>query len=62
MPWIPDQAAPGAACKVVHLGVDPLFARYAAEKNEAEGFGDFLLRAAILAPLPSRRIASQVVS
>lgn len=28
VPWIPDQVAPNAACKVVHLGVDPLFARY----------------------------------
>jgi len=42
--------------------LDPLFARYAAERNSAEGFGDFLLRAAVLAPLPSRRIASQVVA
>ena len=28
VPWIPDQVAPNAACKVVHLGVDPLYARY----------------------------------
>ena len=28
VPWIPDQAAPAASCKVVHLGVDPLFSRY----------------------------------
>jgi sulfite reductase (NADPH) hemoprotein beta-component len=42
--------------------LDPLFARYAAERSDAEGFGDFLLRAAVLAPLPSRRIASQVVA
>lgn len=28
VPWIPEQTAPNAACKVVHLGVDPLFARY----------------------------------
>ena len=28
VPWIPDQVAPDAACKVVHLGVDPLYARY----------------------------------
>jgi len=28
VPWIPEQAAPNAACKVVHLGVDPLYSRY----------------------------------
>ena len=28
VPWIPDQVAPNAACKVVHMGVDPLYARY----------------------------------
>jgi acetolactate synthase-1/2/3 large subunit len=28
VPWIPDQAAPAAACRVAHLGVDPLFTRY----------------------------------
>jgi acetolactate synthase-1/2/3 large subunit len=28
VPWIPGQVAPNAACKVVHLGVDPLYARY----------------------------------
>jgi sulfite reductase (NADPH) hemoprotein beta-component len=41
--------------------LDPLFARYAAERSDAEGFGDFLLRAGVLPP-PSRRIASQVVA
>jgi len=41
--------------------LDPLFARYAAERNDAEGFGDFLLRVGVLPP-PSRRIASQVVT
>ena len=43
--------------------LDPLFARYTAERNDAEGFGDFLLRAGVVPPpLPSRRIASQVVA
>ncbi len=28
VPWVPSLAAPGAACKVIHLGVDPLFQRY----------------------------------
>ena len=42
--------------------LDGLFARYAAERDEAEGFGDFLLRVAVLAPLAPRRIASQVVA
>lgn len=36
--------------------LDPLFARYAAERNEAEGFGDFLLRAGVLPDEPTRRI------
>jgi len=30
--------------------LDPLFARYAGERSEAEGFGDFLVRAGIVAP------------
>jgi acetolactate synthase-1/2/3 large subunit len=28
VPWIPSHASPGAGCKVVHCGLDPLFARY----------------------------------
>lgn len=40
----------------------PLFARYAAERGEGEGFGDFLLRAGILTPAPSRRIPFEVVA
>lgn len=42
--------------------LDPLFARYAAERSAGEGFGDFLLRVGILAPLPSRRIAATVLA
>ncbi|TAM59806.1 MAG: assimilatory sulfite reductase (NADPH) hemoprotein subunit [Rhodanobacter sp.] len=42
--------------------LDPLFARYAAERTSGEGFGDFLLRAGILAPVPARRIAATVVA
>ncbi len=42
--------------------LDPLFARYAAEREAGEGFGDFLLRAAILEPPPSRRIAATVLA
>ena len=42
--------------------LDPLFARYASERTEGEGFGDFLLRAGILAPVPSRRIAAELVA
>ncbi len=42
--------------------LDPLFARYAAERTDGEGFGDFLLRAGILAPLPSRRIPAELVA
>jgi sulfite reductase (NADPH) hemoprotein beta-component len=40
----------------------PLFARYAAERGEGEGFGDFLLRTGILTPIPSRRIPVEVVA
>ncbi|TPG50876.1 assimilatory sulfite reductase (NADPH) hemoprotein subunit [Rhodanobacter glycinis] len=42
--------------------LDPLLARYAAERGEGEGFGDFLLRAGILTPIPSRRIPAEVVA
>jgi sulfite reductase (NADPH) hemoprotein beta-component len=42
--------------------LDPLFARYAAERGKGEGFGDFLLRAGILAPVLSRRIPLEVVA
>ena len=40
----------------------PLFAHYAAERGEGEGFGDFLLRTGILTPVPSRRIPVEVVA
>ncbi|HVC18162.1 MAG TPA: NADPH-dependent assimilatory sulfite reductase hemoprotein subunit, partial [Rhodanobacter sp.] len=42
--------------------LDPLFARYAAERTQGEGFGDFLLRAGILVPAPARRIPATVVA
>jgi len=42
--------------------LDPLFARYASERDAGEGFGDFLLRQAILTPPPSRRIAATVLT
>ena len=28
VPWIPNQVSPAPGCKVVHMGLDPLFARY----------------------------------
>src|SRR5205814_6012338 len=28
VPWTPSREAPPADCKVVHIGVDPLFSRY----------------------------------
>ena len=28
VPWIPKQVSPPASCKVIHMGLDPLFARY----------------------------------
>ncbi|MBP1472980.1 assimilatory sulfite reductase (NADPH) hemoprotein subunit [Frateuria sp. MAH-13] len=40
--------------------LDPLFARYAAERLPEEGFGDFLLRGGVLAP--PRRIWAEVVA
>lgn len=42
--------------------LDPLFARYAAERAQDEGFGDFLLRAGVLAPPPTRSIAATVLA
>jgi sulfite reductase (NADPH) hemoprotein beta-component len=42
--------------------LDSLFARYAVDRGEGEGFGDFLLRAGILAPIPSRRIPLEVIA
>jgi sulfite reductase (NADPH) hemoprotein beta-component len=33
--------------------LDPLFARYAADRDDREGFGDFLLRNGIIAPKPA---------
>lgn len=42
--------------------LDPLFARYAAERAQDEGFGDFLLRAGVLAPPPTRPIAATVLA
>ncbi len=28
VPWVPQLKAPGADCRVIHLGIDPLFQRY----------------------------------
>jgi acetolactate synthase I/II/III large subunit len=28
VPWVPSLKAPGPRCRIVHLGIDPLFARY----------------------------------
>ncbi|MBD8524216.1 assimilatory sulfite reductase (NADPH) hemoprotein subunit [Pseudomarimonas arenosa] len=41
--------------------LQPMFARYAAERDQGEGFGDFLLRAGLVAANP-RQIASQLVA
>ncbi|WP_049622863.1 assimilatory sulfite reductase (NADPH) hemoprotein subunit [Frateuria defendens] len=40
--------------------LEPLFARYAVERDEEERFGDFLLRAGVLEPAPSRAIPLEV--
>jgi sulfite reductase (NADPH) hemoprotein beta-component len=39
--------------------LDPLFARYATESPDAEGFGDFLVRAGIVTPKPTA-IAAEI--
>ena len=39
----------------------PLFARYANERESGEGFGDFLLRAGVIAPPTVRSIAVEVL-
>jgi sulfite reductase (NADPH) hemoprotein beta-component len=41
--------------------LEPLFVRYAAERTAEEGFGDFLLSSALLAPPPSRQIPALVL-
>jgi sulfite reductase (NADPH) hemoprotein beta-component len=47
---------------VILAALDPLFARYATERADGEGFGDFLRRAGILAPPPSRRIPAELLA
>jgi acetolactate synthase I/II/III large subunit len=48
VPWVPSLKAPGPQCKVVHLGVDPLFQRY-----PIRGFpGDLAVTGAAAAALP----------
>ncbi len=42
--------------------LDPLFARYAAERNDAEGFGDFLVRNHVVSPIASKRITLELQS
>lgn len=42
--------------------LDPLFARYAAERGTGEGFGDFLLRSGVLATPRRLPVASEVVA
>ncbi len=44
------------------LALDPLFARYAAEREAGEGFGDFLLRHGVLATPRRLPVASEVVA
>lgn len=41
--------------------LEPLFARYAAERSDQEGFGDFLIRASVLG-VNTRRIPAEVVA
>jgi len=42
--------------------LDPLFARYAAERGRDEGFGDFLLRSDLLPSVQPRRIPAEVIA
>ena len=36
VPWIPTRGAPRPECRVVHLGVDPLFSRYPMRTHRAD--------------------------
>jgi sulfite reductase (NADPH) hemoprotein beta-component len=40
--------------------LDALLARYAAEREAGEGFGDFTVRAGLVRPVPSKRIALEL--
>ena len=42
--------------------LDPLFAQYANERTTDEDFGDFLLRAGVLAPEAPRTIPATVIA
>jgi sulfite reductase (NADPH) hemoprotein beta-component len=43
--------------------LDPLFARYAGERENVEGFGDFLVRVGVIvAPRPTLRIAVEITT
>ena len=42
--------------------LDPLFERYARERQPEEGFGDFLLRAGAIDTAPDRRIPLEVTA
>ena len=63
VPWVPSLKAPRPQCKIIHLGVDPLFSRY-----PIRGFPcDLAITAAPAAALPElaaaldRQIAKSVV-
>jgi len=57
VPWLPDHAAPASGAKVVHLGTDPLYARYPIRGFRADlsVAGD---AAAILAGLAAAPVAA----
>ncbi len=42
--------------------LDPVFACYAGERGEGEGFGDFLIRAGVIADKTARQIPAQVLT
>lgn len=42
--------------------LDPLFARYASERQPSQGFGDFLLHTGVIAPVLAKRISAQVLA
>jgi acetolactate synthase-1/2/3 large subunit len=60
VPWIPAVVSPPAGCKVIHLGLDPLFARYGIRNFPCDLAvpGDPALALPMLADALGRRLAN----
>jgi acetolactate synthase-1/2/3 large subunit len=61
VPWIPSRESPPAGCKVVHIGLDPLFARYGIRNFPCDLAvpGDPALALPMLADALARRMVKQ---